>query len=350
MRSPLTVHPLQESEFPAWGDLVAGSPDGSPYATAEYLDLLCTSAGGRFRILGVFRGEELVGGVPLYHPDSRAGLVIGPRLLLYYLGPVLRRYETKYPSQETARLIAALGAIAEAIEALKPAKATLKGRHTLTDVRPFIARGWSAWPSYTYLVPLDDLAGQRARIEQNLRRLIDRCAADGMLVTEDDDFHAFLRLHHLTMEHHGTEAYLPPSGFRRWFELARGSGLAHLFHARLPDGTSVAAQLVLAGAHPVTHTVSAATDPAHRRLGAAAFLRWRVFETLAARRYVANDLTDAALNPVTHFKSQLGGDLVANLVVETPESWRWRTATGLNAGYRRLRGMAGSALRRIRGA
>ena len=34
--------------------------------------------------------------------------------------------------------------------------------------------------------------------------------------------------------------------------------------------------------------------------------------------YVANDLTDAALNPVAHFKSQLGGDLELCLILEKP--------------------------------
>ena len=77
--------------------------------------------------------------------------------------------------------------------------------------------------------------------------------------------------------------------------------------------------------------MSAGTDPEHRRLGAAAFLRWRVFEWLAATGKRGNDLTDAALNPVTHFKSQLGGELVTNFVLESPGSMRYRTVTGLRA-------------------
>ena len=52
------------------------------------------------------------------------------------------------------------------------------------------------------------------------------------------------------MEHHGTQAYLPDATFRQWFGTLRQSGRCRLFHARLPDGTSVAAQLVLLGDHP----------------------------------------------------------------------------------------------------
>ena len=39
------------------------------------------------------------------------------------------------------------------------------------------------------------------------------------------------------------------------------------------------------------------------------------FESLAQAGYAANDLTDASLNPVTRFKSQLGGELRATLSV-----------------------------------
>ncbi len=120
--------------------------------------------------------------------------------------------------------------------------------------------------------------------------------------------------------------YLPEAPFRRYFERLRARGIARLYHARLPGGESVSAQLVLTGGHPVSHTVSAASDAAHRNLGATAFLRWEVFRRLAADGIAANDLTDAALNPVTHFKAQLGGDLEMCLWLESPGSARHRAA------------------------
>ena len=347
MSGRISVRALEPSEYDAWGRLVAGSPDGSVYATAGYLDILVRAAGGRFRILGLYRGDELVGGLPLYEQPTRFGVRVSPRLLLHYLGPVLRRFPSRYPSQQTAREIEALGALATAVAELGYAKVILKQRHTLMDVRPFIVRGWRARPSYSYLVPLDDLAGQWSQVEQNLRRLVDRCTDQGILLTDDDDFASFLRLHELTMDHHGTGLYLPEPAFRQWFQALRAAGFCRLFHARLPDGQPIAAQLVLLGPHPVSHTVSAGMDPTHRQLGASAFLRWRVFERLAALGYAANDLTDAALNPVTHFKSQLGGALVLNPVVETAGSATWRAGTSLERLYRGARGRAGHLVRRL---
>jgi hypothetical protein len=344
----MSVHTLGESNYDEWARLVAGSPDGSIYATAEYLDTLCVAAGGKFRILIARRGEELVGGIPLYERVSRKRVVVSPRLLLYYLGPVLTRSESKYPSQQSSRTLTTLGALADTLGGLGYAKIILKGRHTVSDLRPFLARGWTSSPSYTYIVPLQDLAGQWNRVEQNLRRLVDRCTEQNLTHTDDDDFESFLRLHKLTMTHHETSLYLPDDPFRRWFTTLRKAGLCRLFHARLPDGQSVATQIVLLGDHPVSHTVCAAIDPAHRQIGAAAFLRWRTFQWLALHGKTANDLTDASLNSVTHFKSQLGGDLVTNLVVETRGSLAWRAASALGGAYSGLRHRAGAVVMSIR--
>ncbi len=59
----------------------------------------------------------------------------------------------------------------------------------------------------------------------------------------------------------------------------------------------------------VAHRRGGAPTRTHLNLGATAFLRWNVFQRLSELGVAANDLTDAALNPVTHFKAQLGGDL-----------------------------------------
>ena len=324
MSTKLAIRDLPESEFDAWDRLNAASPQGSPYSTPAYLDALCTAAGGRFRILVADRGGQVAGGIGLYERETHAGRYVSPRLLLYYLSPVLASHETKYPSQRTGREVEVLGALADALVAGGYDSATLKCRHTLGDVRPFLTRGWSAHPSYSYVMDLTDPQAAWGRVEQNLRRLVTRCTEQGITMSEDDDFAAFNRLHELTLGRKGAAVYLPAGPFRAWFERLKLAGLCRLYQARMPDGKVIASQLVLTGAHPLSHTVSAAADPEYLNLGVNAFLRWRAAESLAAAGYAGNDLTDAALNPVTHFKSQLGGDLVMCHVLEGPRSLRWR--------------------------
>jgi hypothetical protein len=326
MSSPVAARILSETEYPEWNRLVARSAEGSVYSQPEYLDALCEATGGRFRILAVRKGNELAGGIALYERGSGSSAFVGPRLLLYYTGIVLRPYETRYPSERTARRNEILKAIGAGLSGLRYDRIALRCRSPLQDVRPLLSQGWTARPQYSYVVPLIDLERLRGRMEGNVRRLVDRCAAQKLTVTEDDDFDAFFRFHLQTHERKGMRLYLPEAPFRRYFERLRARGIARLYHARLPGGESVSAQLVLTGGHPVSHTVSAASDAAHRNLGATAFLRWEVFRRLAADGFAANDLTDAALNPVTHFKAQLGGDLEMCLWLESPSSARHRAA------------------------
>jgi hypothetical protein len=67
---------------------------------------------------------------------------------------------------------------------------------------------------------------------------------------------------------------------------------------------------------------------------------------LAALGYKANDLTDATLNPVTHFKSQFGGTLEQSLVVQSPQSRRYRWGRMLETSVIGARAGAGALARR----
>ena len=338
MSSRIAARLLRPSEYEAWDRFVAAAPAGSPYSTAEYLDVLCSVTGTRFRVVAAFRGDRMVGGVALYEVAGRFGISVAPRLLLYYNGFVLGQSDSRYPSVVTSRAVEALAALEGWLRSAGYARLVLKSRSPVGDVRSLLAEGWSARPGYTYVVPLDDLEAQWARVEQNLRRLVRRCERDGAKLVEDDDFEAFYRLHEGTHERKGSALYLPREAFQAWFRRLHAAGRCRLFHARLPDGRSIAAQLVLAGAHPVSHTVSAGADPEFLTTGANAFLRWKAFEALAALGYTANDLTDAGLGAVTHFKSQLGGALDRYLVLSRPEATALRLVDGARAVLRRARG------------
>lgn len=336
---------LGESEFPEWSQLASTAPTGSVYARPEYLDALCTAAGGRFRILAVRQGDVLLGGVALYENDAAFGTYVSPRLLLYYNGPVLRHHDVKYPSEQTARHLKTLTALEAALGNAGFGSVVLKPRSPLADVRPFLARGWTANIGYSYVVPISDLEHTRARIEQNLRRLIDRCGRNDVEFADDDDFESFFRLHTLTMERVDFRVYLAAPAFKTFYQTLARQGLAKLFHARYSGAPAIASQLVLLG-HPVTHTVSAGADPEHMKSGVTAFLRWKSFERLKELGYAANDLTDASLNPVTHFKSQLGGSLEQWIELRSPESPRFKWGTRLSRLASVSRGAAGAVVRR----
>ncbi len=349
MATQLRVEVLGEAGYDAWARFVAASPDGSVYSLPRYLEVLCRAAGGRFRVLAALQGEEIVGGVALYERDSRFGPYLSPRRLLHYNGVVMRRYATKYPSEQTARDLKTMGALAEALSQRGYAWATLNCTSTVGDVRPFLAAGWTATPNYTYVVSLQDSELVWSRIEQNLRRLVKRCQNDGVVVGVDEDFDAFYSLHAETMGRIEQQTYLGRKAFGQYFEALRTAGLCRLFQARLPGGALLAGQLVLLGPCPISHTVAAAADPSSLQMGATAFLRFKVFQALAEAGFAGNDLTDASLNPVTHFKSQLGGELRLCLALSGPRSWGYRLGHGAAAISRRALVRLARPLRRAMG-
>ena len=342
MKTPPSVRQLPPAEFERWDQLTVLAPEGSIYQTTPYLSALCEATGGRFRVLGAFQGDELLGGVALYEESSHWGTVVSPRLLLYYNGLVVRPHESPNPARRASRQLEVQRALESRLCSMRYGRVCLKSRSPLQDIRVFQERGWRVVPTYTYVAPLGDIPALWQRVDQNLRRLVTRCDKDAVAFSEDEDFESFFRMHLDVHRRKGAPLYLQQPQFERYFRQLKSAGLCRLYQARLPSGQSIAAQLVLTGAHPVSHTVCAASDGEFLSMGASAFLRWKSFEALAALGYAANDLTDAALNPVSRFKSQLGADLELCLQIARPDSARLRLRDGL-AGAKRLAGGASAA-------
>ncbi len=343
-RSQLSVRLLQESEYQAWDDFVRATPAGTIYSLTAYLDTLCRATNGRFRVVVVEKGDEPVGGCALYERQTAHGTIAANRLLLYFHPVVVREYDTQYPSERTARHLAILETL-ESWLRQQPYDRVILHCRNLYDVRPFYAAGWGVTPSYTYEIAFDDLETAHGRIEQNLRRLIKRAEREGLGLTEDDDFDSFFKLHHEVHSRKNAPLYLPREPFARYVRDLRAASLGRLYHARLKSGESVASQLVLTGPFKMTHTVCAGAHGAYLKIGTTPFLRWKVCEDLHLLGYTGNDLTDAALNEVTRFKSQLGGELRQNFVLKRPDSSRFTWYSRYLAG----RSLIGAAARKLLG-
>jgi len=336
--SSTTTRFLTSEEYPKWDAFVEKSSSGSVYSTARYLAALCAATHSTFRILAAYRGSELFGGIALYETASRWGSAVSNRLLLYYNGFVLRDSLSKYPAERTSEQQATLKALVEALEQGAWGRIILHHRSPVQDLRVLQVHGWFVTPTYSYVVPLTNLTQQFELVDKNLRRLIRRAEDEHLVVTEDEDFDSFFKLHEEVHQRKEAPLYLPRPVFQKYFEQLRREQLATLYQVRQTDGRAIAAQLVLLGNHRICHTVCAGSHPDGLKNGASAFLRWKAFESLAARGYQGNDLTDAALNPVTKFKSELGGNLELTLVSTSPERGAFRVAST----FERLRSIARS--------
>ena len=319
MSQELILRPLHDGEYGRWNRLVSEAAEGSPYADTRYLATLATATGGTWDILGVLRGEELLGGQPRYIESQPWGNVLSSRLLLYYNGPVVRRSVCASTRRVESRRHQVLSLLEKGARQ-GCSLVRLKMRAPESDYRPLLWQGWQGKPIFTYVVDLSDLDRIWSRIDHNLRRLIRRCERNHHSFLTPPDATAFCAMHLEVHRRKDAPLYLPTDRFESFVAELRRTGLGELFQVNLPDGTPAASQLVIFSGHPVTHTIAAAASAEAQKSGANAFLRWRVFQWLSERGYRANDLTDAHERSVARFKSQLGAEIETTLQWEAPRS------------------------------
>ncbi len=146
MSSSHTCSILPESRYDEWTRFVEQAPQGSIYSTPAYLRALTGVTGGRFRVLAVEKGEEIVGGVALYEEAGPGGVRVSPRLLLYYNGPVLVGRDSRYPYRETSEHLKILGEMEAWLSSAGYGRLSLKCPPGFTDIRVFRFGGWAVTP------------------------------------------------------------------------------------------------------------------------------------------------------------------------------------------------------------
>ncbi|MEA5619325.1 GNAT family N-acetyltransferase [Cronbergia sp. UHCC 0137] len=320
MSRELTARFLTESEYEKWTKFVSDSPTGNIYSLPDYLDVLCQITGDSFRVLGVFQGTELVGGIALYETWSPFSLVAvaSPRSLLSLHSPILKYYPSQYPSKIRAKYVAILETLINKLLELPYVYLNLSISHLINDLRPFLKVKWQVFPNYSYIINLEDIGKVWQKIEQNLRRLVERGIKNNLKFTHDDDFDSFYKLHSETYQRKGLKLYLSENQYRKYYQLLQEKNLCQLHQVRLSNGQSIGAFLVLTDYNSHSYTVCAGSDDNYLNLGSSPFLRWKSFEKLAELGYQSNDLRGASLSTVNNFKNQLGGELITNWIVIKP--------------------------------
>ena len=332
-----------------WDAIADDAIGGGPYHLSAYLKALANASGDEVGLLGVSDpAGDLIGGVPLYEHRERGERILRGRYLLYYNGPIAARLAGAGATRVEKRIAQVVAAVRDWLVRQDYDRVILKSRGGMQDFRELPRSRWTLSPVYTYVVPLAGEADMLAAIDRNVRRLVKRCEAHGWTLRQTSSTDRFLDLHTQSQRRIGLPPYLPVQNFARFLETLIEAGIARLFEAVDADGRTGAAQVVIASKHPVTHTVAAAGTRDAAKAGANAFLRFKVFRTLAEEGYLANDLTDAHQPAVARFKSQLGGQLRANLELERRPSARARLNLAMDAGVASAKGALRAVLGRGR--
>lgn len=318
MSNQLVAFELGREDYENWDVAVSDSVGGSPYSLSTYLGALCKAAGGEFRLLAVRNETRIVGGIGLYVRPSGGRKSVRGRYLLYYNGPFVRHLPGANASSAEENAHRVMACIEERLRQSNYKQIQIKPRNTIRDCRPFLRRGWLARPVYSYVVDISDTQECLARMHRNVRRQIRRAEQGDIEAARSDDIAFFYDLHRQTCRRKGFPTYLERDKMIEFYEELRDRDLIRLYMAGNSGSAQCAGILVLAGDHPVTHTIAAASSDEKLPQGVNAYLRWYAFRDLAASGHTANDLTDAHEPSVAKFKRQLGARLVVSQQLNLP--------------------------------
>jgi len=348
---------LEEAEYPAWNR--AGRSFGRRRPLQQHAGIpgrALRGSGGSFRILASRRVTSSSVASPSTGADVAFGHVTSRRrLLLYYKGsssgPTRPRYPSHAPrgrTKSSRRWCVDRG----------PRVWTrhLRSRSSLTDVRVF-SRGEAGPRAFSTATSFSSatspaLGPAWSRISGARGALGSR----GSPFTEDDDFDQLLSPSSRSTS--GRARPLPSTGgLRAFLHWPEDLGLARLYLPGCLKGDPCRPSWSFSAAGRCDTRVRRLHEQ-YLSLGATPFLRGYVFKSLSEQGFTSNDLTDAASTRSPTFRLSLGGDLHLCLLLEGPESarfrWRGRRPRGRSASpseeIAALAGRSAGALRRRDGS
>ena len=282
----------------AWAELLAYSPQRTPFSTLAYAEALREALGVTYRLAGVYEGETLVAGVLLY--ERRHGpyrRIVVPPLTPYT--PVLLREELRETDVHARR--SPLDALLPLLEH-RYSHLALHLHSSLADVRAFQWAGWDVRPLFTYRQALAGEADLRRAVSRNVRRL---AGDDVWRVAEAPEaVEAVIGLGQTSFGRQGRALPVEAARLHRLVRSLLAAGLARLFTATSGRGE-------IEGALVVLHDGTAAYDwfvgshpgPARARLTYDVLLR--LYDE-GVRTY---DFGGANTPSIAEFKRRFGGTL-----------------------------------------
>lgn len=307
----MEIRPLTEDEFPLWDDFVDESPQGSIYSKSFWLKLISEIAGMRFRILAVFQGGSMCGGVGLCFRKTMFGDIVRCPLLTPYNSIILEKPSTKYPSKVTSDNLKVVAAIIHELETTKYASIEIRNRPSIDDIRAFSWDGWDVKVGYTYEVPLFNLEELKSTMAHSVRKQINKCEEANVHITTEDnynEFHPIYRL--LTSRRQNIPMSIGENKFKTLYENLKQHNCCRMYLAHLENGESISIRITLFTKNEVAHDWVAGANPEYFQTGATPFLLWKIIEDLSQQGYRYLDLNGANAENIARFKSEFGGKLV----------------------------------------
>lgn len=154
----MTIQVEELETLEEWDDLLARSPDRTPYHRSEFLSTCEEYSNTRLRAYVGYKGQEPVGLFPVFELSKgpfAAAFSPSPNLKIPYLGPALVPSPGIKRRKLELRNKNFVEAVLSRIEAdIRPRYSQVRTAPSYTDDRPFLWEGYETSNRYTYCVDL----------------------------------------------------------------------------------------------------------------------------------------------------------------------------------------------------
>lgn len=280
----LEVRELVPSEYKEWNSLVENAQSGTLFHTSEWLEIYRNTLCRDLKIYGCFRGDELVGGCPLFIKNFKGVLKMASSTcnMTDYCGPLIKEdssYKASKRAQETHEIFNALREFlcSQGFDSIY-----LKFSPGIEDIRPFTWNGWNSKVHYTHYLDLKENVDKN--ISRTIRRDLKSVSEAGLRTRIRNDLEIYYELLSRTYEKQNLKPPLPKRFFEKVFDLIRKKDIGYMLVSETPEGEAVAAHMTLYGKES-TIGWSSARNPAFNLRGSNALLYYNEFLDLQSRNF-----------------------------------------------------------------
>ena len=185
----------------------------------------------------------------------------------------------------------------------------------IQDVRPFLWKGFSARPAYTYWV---NLQPEIPRFAHAVRKQIAKGVRSGYICKRDQNTEALISCLRDT-ENRKTRQIVPPefsSEHLSAFIDSFGKDRCRIYSCYTVEGAAVSSRVILLDQQGFAFDWLAGTKHSHLNQGVTQFLIDMIFTDLQTLGCQALDFGGANVESIQRYKADFGGDLITYFIIE----------------------------------
>jgi hypothetical protein len=301
MKTALTLNPIPK---PLWDEVLDSAAHGTIFHSFDYLKFITRLNAAEFLPLGIFRGRDVLGVLPVVclkrGPFRIAGSPIGfAGMVIPYLGPVI----------DEALLPELLGCFERWLTLAKIDYAELRWNRTVAG--PI---GWETSTPYTVVlqVPADEQALWKG-FSKGCRSSIKKAQNAEVTISDATDTGFFNEYLNMAVDVYRKSQRKPSMGieyFDGLWTMWREAGVLRMVKATHQEQTVAAAAFLLDAQHRTAYYLDGVSYSRFNSLCANNLVQFHFLKQLVAEGYEAYDMLGANIPGIRQFKLSFGGQLV----------------------------------------